>query len=375
MDFGIPKEVRELEMRVGLTPGSVLSLVRAGHSVYVERNAGTGAGFSDEEYRDAGAQIVYSAAEAYGRADTVVKVARPVSEEFDLFRSEQVIFSFLHLAVASPGLYQALAEHKTTAIAYEMIQDDDGSFPVQLPTSQVAGRLAPLIAGQLLSSSTGGRGVLLTGIPGVSPATVVIVGGGVVGANAARAFVGLNTQVTILDRNLKRLQYLDEQFEGRVRTILSNKYNLDRTVPFADVLVGCIQVPGRRSPMVVTREMISKMRRGSVVIDLSIDNGGCIETSRPTSLSNQTYVAENVVHYCVPNLTATVARTASVALSNAILPCLRSLGRHGIEQIVKHGSALTRGLNLYQGRLVNSEIARALGRDIEQELPLGDKTK
>ncbi|GAB4457520.1 MAG: alanine dehydrogenase [Anaerolineae bacterium] len=372
MEFGIPREVRDHEKRVGLTPSTVLSLIRAGHSVYVERDAGAGAGFSDEEYRQAGAKVVYSAAEAYGRADVVVKVARPVESEYDYFRNGQTIFSFLHLAVASSGLFAALAEHEITAIAYEMIQDDNGNFPVQLPTSQVAGRLAPLIAGQLLASSSGGRGVLLSGIPGVSPATVVIVGGGVVGANAARAFLGLNTLVTVLDRNLERLQYLDDLFNGQLRTMLSNQYNLEKTIPFADVLVGCIQVPGQRSPVVVTREMLAKMRRGSVAIDLSIDNGGCFETSRPTSLSNQTYVAEGVIHHCVPNVTATVARTASVALSNAILPCLRSFGSHGVEKTASRRSALTRGMNLYQGRLVNPEIARALGRELDLELPLGE---
>jgi alanine dehydrogenase len=372
MEFGIPKEVRDHESRVGLTPASALSLIRAGHSVYVECNAGTGAGFSDDEYRQSGAQVVYSAAEAYGRADVVVKVARPMASEYGFFRNGQTIFSFLHLAVASLDLVNVLAKHQITAIAYEMIEADDGHFPVQIPTSQVAGRLAPLIAGELLASNAGGRGVLLSGIPGVSPATVVIVGGGVVGANAARAFSGLNTLVTILDRDLSRLQHLDDLFSGRVRTMLSNRYNLEKTLPFADVLVGCVQVPGQRSPVVVPREMIRKMRRGSVVIDFAIDNGGCVETSRPTSLSDKTFVSEGIIHYCVPNVTATVARTGSVALSNAILPCLRSLGSHGMEKVVTRQSPLIKGMNLYQGRLVNSEIAQALGRDVELELPLGD---
>lgn len=371
MEFGVPKEVRDLEKRVGLTPAGVVSLIRAGHTVYMERNAGAGAGYSDDEYRQAGAQIVYSAAEAYGRAEVVVKVARPTIEEYPLFRTGQTIFSFLYMPVASPDLLQALAQHKITAVAYEMIQEADGRLPVLQPTSEVAGRLAPMIAGRLLMGDRGGSGILLSGVPGVPPAAVAILGAGVVGINAARAFLGLKAHVVILDRDLKQLQKIDEMFNGGVTTMISNQYNLNRVVEFADVLVGAVQVPGQRAPILITRAMVQRMRPGSVILDLSINNGGCVETSRPTTLRDQTYVEAGVIHHCVPNLTAAVARTASLALTNAALSCLRSVGRYGLEEIVKSDSALTRGVNLYRGQIAHPNIAAALGKPLEIQLPAG----
>ncbi len=368
MEFGVPREVRDLEMRVGLTPAGVLALTRAGHTVYVERNAGIGAGFSDEDYRRAGAQIVYSAAEAYGRANVVVKVTRPAAQEHPLFREGQTIFSFLHLSVASPDLLEALVEREITAIAYEMIQEEYGLRPVLLPMSEVAGRLTPIIAGQLLMNSGGGRGILLSGIPGVPPAAIVILGGGVLGSNAARAFIGLGAQVTVLDRNVKKLQHLDDIFGGRITTMLSNEYNLDRVVEFADVLVGCVLVPGRRAPILVSRDMVRRMRPGSVVIDFAIDQGGCVETSRPTTLRDQTFVEEGIIHHCVPNMTATVARTASYALTNAALPYLLAVGAYGLPDVFGHEPELRWGVNLYQGKLAHPDVAAALGREVEVDL-------
>lgn len=371
MEFGVPKEIREREQRVALTPSGVLSLVRAGHAVYVERDAGAGAGWDDEEYRRAGARVVYSAAEAYGRADVVVKVARPTATEHHLFRTGQTIFSFLYLPVSSPDLLQALQAAEITAVAYEMIQGPGHRLPVLMTTSEVAGRLAPVIAGRLLMNDRGGRGVLLSGIPGVPPAAVVILGGGVVGANAARAFLGMRAQVVVLDRDLERLQYLDDLFDGQITTMLSNAYNIRRAVAFADVLIGAVQTPGRRAPILVSTEMVRSMRPGSVIIDFSINHGGCIETSRPTTLSDQIYMAEGVVHHCVPNVTASVARTASYALSNAALPYLRAVGEHGLDELAARQSGLAQGINLYQGKIVNSDIAAALGRAVEMELPFG----
>jgi alanine dehydrogenase len=368
MEFGIPKEIRDLERRVGLTPAGVLSLSQAGHTVYVEQNAGAEAGFSNEDYRQAGAQIVYSTAEAYGRADIVAKVARPTAQEHIFFRNGQVVFSFLHLPVSSPDLLQAFAEHAITAIAYEMIQEEGGRLPVLWPTSEVAGRLAPLIAGQLLMNDHGGRGVLLSGIPGVPPAVVVILGGGVLGANAARAFLGLKAQVIVLDQDLKQLQRLDDMFKGDLTTMLSNSYNLNRAVAFADVVVGCVFIPGQRSPVLISREMVRRMRPGSVIIDFAINNGGCVETSRPTTLRDQTYIAEGVIHHCVPNMTASVARTASYALTNAALPYLHAAALHGPLGLLKHEPALRRGINLYQGRLAHPDVAAALGRVVEFDL-------
>ncbi len=371
MEYGVPKEVRDLEMRVGLTPAGVLALVRAGHTVYIERNAGAGAGFSDEDYRRAGAQIVYSAAEAYGRADVVVKVTRPAAQEHDLFRPGQAIFSFLQLSTASPDLLEALVAREITAIAYEIIQEEDGRRPVLLPISQATGRLTPIIAGRLLMNSGGGRGVLLSGIPGVPPAAVVIVGGGVLGSNAARSFLGLGAQVTVLDQDPRILQQLDETFPDRITTMLCNEYNLDRAVEFADVLVGSVLGVGGRVPVLISRDMVRRMRSGSVIIDFAINQGGCVETSRPTTLRDQTFVREGVIHHCVPNITATVARTASYALTNAALPYLVAVGVYGLPDVLAHEPVLRRGVDLYQGKLAQPDIASVLGRQIEIELPSG----
>ena len=368
MEFGVPREVRDLEVRVGLSPAGVLALVQAGHTVYVERLAGAGSGFSDENYRRAGAQIVYSAAEAYGRADVIAKVTRPTADEHRHFRHGQIICSFLHLTVSSPDLLDALANHEITAIAYETIQEKDGSLPVVVPMSEIAGRLTPIIAGQLLMNTNGGRGTLLSGLPGVPPAAVVILGGGVLGFNAARAFLGLGAEVTVLDRNIRKLQHLDTAFNGQVTTMISNEYNLKRTVAFADVLVGCVLIAGRRSPSLVSREMVRQMRPGSVIIDFSIDQGGCVETSRPTTLRDQTYVEEEIIDFCVPNYTAAVARTSSYALTNVALAYLLDIGRHGVLGTLKRSPELIPGINLYQGNLVHSEIAAALGREVDVEI-------
>lgn len=368
MEIGIPKETRDLEMRVGITPAGVLALVQAGHTVYVERSAGAGAGFSDEHYRRAGAHIVYSAAEAYGRADLVAKVTRPTAQEHRFFRHGQTICSFLHLPVSSPDLIEALIEREITAVAYETMQDDDGLLPVVVPMSEIAGRLSPIIAGRLLMNNKGGRGILLSGIPGVPPAAIVILGGGVLGVNAARAFLGLGAQVTVLDRDIRKLQHLDDAFGGRVTTMISIEYNLNRAIAFADVLVGCVLVPGQRAPVLVSREMVRQMRPGSVIIDFSIDQGGCVATSRPTTLRDQTFVDEGVIHFCVPNYTAAVARTASHALTNAVVPYLLAVGESGLLGALKLEPSLVRGINLYQGGLAHPGVASALGRELETDL-------
>lgn len=372
MEFGVPREVRDQERRVGLTPAGVLSLCRAGHTVYVERNAGAEAGFKDEEYRAAGAQVVYSAAEAYGRADVVVKVSRPTVAEYEFFRTGQTLFSFLYLAVASPDLLEACQAREITTVAYETIQDRSGRLPVLLSTSEVAGRLAPVIAGRLLMTDRGGRGVLLAGIPGVPPAAVVILGGGVLGTNAARAFLGMGAQVTILDRDLQRLQAIDDQFDGRVTTMLSNNFNIRRAVAFADVLIGAILTPGLRSPVIVTTDMVKSMHKGSVIIDFSINNGGCVETSRPTTLRDPFYVSQGIIHHCVPNITARVARTASYALNNAALPYLRAVGEHGMAAVLSREPAIRRGVTIFNGKLADATVAKALGRAVEIELPADD---
>lgn len=368
MDFGVPKEIRDLEMRVGLTPAGVLALSQAGHAVYIEQGAGAGAGFGDEHYQRAGGQIVFGAAEAYGRADVVAKVARPTAAEHRLFRHGQTIFSFLHLSVSSPDLLEALVVNEITAVAYETIQEEDGVLPVLIPMSEIAGRLAPVIAGQLIMNTHGGRGTLLSGLPGVPPAAVVILGAGVLGIHAARAFLGLGAQVTVLDRNIRKLQKIDDVFGSRVTTMISNEYNLQRATEFADVLVGCVLVAGQRAPTLISRQMVRRMRQRSVIIDFSIDQGGCVETSRPTTLRDPTYVDEGVIHFCVPNFTAAVARTTSYAITNAALPYLLAIGQHGLIGQHRYMAALSQGMNLYKGKLSNRNVAGALGRDLEVDL-------
>ncbi len=368
MEFGVPKEVRDLERRVGVTPAGVDALTKAGHTVYVERNAGAGAGFNDEHYRSVGAQIVYSPAEAYGRADLVVKVARPAKAEHGLFRPGQVIAAFLHLAVASPDLHQALSGHQITALSYEEIEDADGTLPVLVPMSEAAGRLAPIIAGQMLTSTKGGRGILLNGLPGVPRAIVIIVGAGTLGRAAARAFVGIGAQVIVLDNDTHKLRAMDELFGGTVSTMVANEYNLNRVVSFADVLVGAVLRAGERAPVLITRAMVRNMRQGAVIIDFSIDQGGCVETSRPMPLRDPTFVAEGVTHFCVPNATAMVARTASHALTNSSLPYLLEIGEQGLEQALARDMSLCRGIKVYQGRIASHRLAAAMGLEVEVDL-------
>jgi len=368
LEYGVPKEVRDLEKRVGLTPAGALALTQAGHSVSVENGAGAGAGFTDEQYQNAGAQIRYSAAEVYGRADVVAKVTRPAVQEHDLFRPGQTIFSFLHLSVSSPDLLEVLSSREITAVAYEMIQEPDGVLPVLVPMSEIAGRLGPIIAGKLLMTTHGGRGALLGGIPGVPPAAVVILGAGVLGFNTARAFIGVGAQVMVLDHDIRRLHTLDQHFQSQVTTMISNAFNLQRAVEFADVLVGCVLVSGRRSPVLVTREMVKQMRAGSVIIDYSIDQGGCVETSRPTTLRDQTFTDEGVIHFCVPNYTAAVARTTSYAITNAAIPYLLAVGENDLANRARLLPALIEGVNLYKGKVSHPAIASALG--VEQAVDL-----
>lgn len=369
MEFGIPKEVRDLESRVGLTPAGVSTLVRRGHTVYVEKDAGLAAGFNDETYRHSGAHIVYSATELYGRSDVVVKVTRPTAAEHALFRPGQTLIAFLHMAVASPDFIDALRGHEITAIAAEMIRETNGDRPILVPMSEIAGRLAPVIAGQLLMTTSGGRGTLLSGIPGVPRGSVAIVGGGALGTNAARAFLNIGAQVVVLDNDIKRLQHMDEAFNGRVTTMLSSNYNLNRVTEFADVVVGAVLTPGRRAPQLISREMVKHMRPGAALIDFSIDQGGCAETSRPTTLRDQTYVVEDVIHFCVPNVTAAVARTTSYGLTNSLMPYLLGLAKHGVIGVLDRHPSLATGINLYQGKLAHREVAEALGCELEITLP------
>lgn len=356
MNIGIPRERRPDENRVGLTPTRVGLLVADGHQCYVERGTGLGAGFNDDSYTRAGAQIVYSGEEAYGRADLVIKVVRPTDEEMTWLRPGQAVMAFWHIASASPNKLDTLLRERITAIAYEMIQTDDGALPVLRPMSQIAGRMSAHVAASLLQNDRGGKGVLLGGLPGVPPAEVVILGAGTVGQNAARAFVGLGATVYVLDKDVTKLERLAET-DHRVITMMAYPHTIEKAVHFADVLVGAILAPGLRTPIMVSRDMVREMRRRSVIIDISVDQGGCIETSRPTTHKSPTYMVDDVIHYCVPNMAGVLGRTATHALTNATSPFVELLTSQGIEAGLTHPH-LARGILTHAGQIVSTALSQ-----------------
>lgn len=348
MDIGIPCERRAEEYRVGLTPAGVELLCGSGHRCYVEKGAGLGAGFADADYARVGAQIVYTGEEAYGRADLVVKVARPTAAELAWLRPSQTVMAFWHLASASPDNLAALTQNQVTAIAYETIQSADGSLPVLRSMSQIAGRMAASVAASLLRNDRGGKGILLGGVPGVPPAEVVILGAGVVGTNAARAFAGAGASVYVLDLVYDRLVRLTELVPTAI-TMVAHPFNVRKVVKFADVLVGAVLVPGARAPLVVTRELVQTMKPRSLIIDVAIDQGGCVETSRPTSHQASTFVAENILHYCVPNMTGVLGRTATHALNNATWPYVQAIAAQGLETALAQDPSLALGVATHKG--------------------------
>ncbi len=360
MDIGIPRERRNYDYRVGLTPAGVELLTAEGHTCYFETGAGLGAGFSDEDYQKAGGHCVYSGEEAYKRADMVIKVARPTAEEVEWTREGQILMGFLHLAIGRRDRIEMLLDKKVTAIAYEMVEEPNGVLPLLVPMSQLAGRMLPQVAGTLLQNDRGGKGILLGGAPGVPPAEVVILGGGTLGSSAARAFMGVGATVHVLDHDLEHLYKIDELFEGRVVTMVSHSFNIRKVVTFADVLIGAVLVPGMRAPVLVTREMVRTMRPRSLIMDISIDQGGCVETSRPTLHSTPTYVEEGVIHYCVPNMTGVIGRTATHALNNATWPFIQQIVHLGLDKAMQVNPALAAGLNVRDGRVVNKALAEAL---------------
>ncbi len=360
MNICIPKERRDSEFRVGLTPAGVRLLTQAGHTCFVEHEAGIGSGFSDYHYQQAGGQIVYSGEEVYGRADLLLKVARPTVQEFEWLREESVILGFLHLAAGRADKAAQLAEKKVTAIGLEIIQEDDGKLPVQIPISQLGGRMVPQVAATLAQNNYGGKGILLGGVPGVPPAEVVILGGGTAGRAAARNFIGMGASVYVFDRDLANLRVLDHRHRDRVITMVSHEFNLEKVCKFADVLVGAIQVPGARTPIVINREMVQSMRPRSVVIDLAIDQGGCIETSRPTTHSMPTYEDEGVIHYCVPNMTGVLGRTGTHSLNNASWPFIQLIAEIGLDHALEQNIALKRGLYTHHGEIVHAYLRDSL---------------
>ncbi len=357
MIIGVPKEIKTWENRVALTPGGVESLVRRGHKVLVERGAGTGSGLLDAEYVRAGAELV-SREEAWG-AELVVKVKEPIQEEYRFLRPDLILFTYLHLAADRP-LTEALLKAGTAAIAYETVQLEDGSLPLLTPMSEVAGRMAPQVGAQFLEKPKGGRGVLLGGVPGVAPASVVILGGGTVGINAAKIALGMGAQVTILDVNHRRLQYLDDVFGGRLVTLTSTEANIKKSIQHADLLIGAVLIPGAKAPKLVTREMLSLMKEGSVIVDVAVDQGGCVETIRPTTHADPAYVVDGVVHYGVANMPGAVPRTSTFALTNQTLPYVLKLAEKGLLAL-KEDPSLRKGLNTYKGRLTHPGVAEAFG--------------
>ncbi len=357
MIIGIPKEIKNNEYRVSMTPGGVEALVGAGHQVWVETTAGDGSGFADAEYVAAGARIVPDAALAW-QADMVMKVKEPLEAEFGFLRPNLLLFTYLHLA-AVPDLTRELVNKKVAGLAYETVQLPNRSLPLLMPMSEVAGRMSVQVAAHYLEKMNGGRGKLLGGVPGVRPADVVIVGGGIVGINAALMAMGLGALVTILELSPERMRYLDEVMHGRVVTLSSNPRNMADSVRHADVVIGAVLLPGAKAPKLVTRDMIRSMKPGSVVVDVAIDQGGCIETARPTTHSDPVFVVDGVIHYCVTNMPGAVPRTSTYALSNATLPYALKLANCGLEKAVRDDPALALGVNTYQGHVTCQGVAVA----------------
>lgn len=359
MRIGCPKEIKAQEGRVGLTPAGADSLVRAGHQVYIEKHAGAASGFQDEEYVAVGVEILPTAKAVYDTVDMIIKVKEPLEPEYELLKEGQILFTYLHLA-PDPEQTQALLKKKITGIAYETVQTADRALPLLSPMSEVAGRLSIQTGARLLESNCGGRGILLGGVTGVERANVVIVGGGNVGTNAAKMAVGLGANVTILDVNTKRLAYLDDIFGGRVQTLLSNSYNIANSVRNADLVVGCVLIPGARAPKLVTEEMVKTMRPGSVLIDVAIDQGGSIESiDRITTHSDPYFVKHGVLHYSVANMPGAVPRTSTLALTGATLPYALKIADLGAEAACKADPALMKGLNTYQGHVTFKAVAEA----------------
>ncbi|MBM4130735.1 alanine dehydrogenase [bacterium] len=361
MIIGIPRSRLADEHRVALPPRAAGELVARGHVVHVEVRAGLGAGFTDEQYEQAGARVAHGADEVWGRADLIAKVGKPLPEEYPFIREGQIIASVMSLAAAERGLIDLLLERRCLAIDFVTIQEDNGNLPVLRPLSQIAGRMVPQIAARYLQTDHGGLGILLGGAPAVPPAEVVVIGAGTVGRNAVRACVGAGACVTLLDSDFGRLSELDWTFPGQVTTFLATEATLRKALSYADVVVGAVLIPGARTPHLVTREMVGLLRERSLILDISVDQGGCFATSRPTRLSDPTYVVDGVTHFCVPNLPSLVARSASYAVGGAILPYLAAIADRGAPAALAVDPALARGVNVMDGLVTHPGLAAALG--------------
>ena len=360
MIVGVPKEVKDNEYRVALTPEGARELVRAGHQVVIQEGAGEGSSLPQERYERAGAGFVPGAEEIWAKADLILKVKEPVPQEYELMREGQVLFTYLHLA-AGRELTEALIDRGVLAVAYETVQDERGRLPLLAPMSEIAGRMAPQVGARLLEKEYGGRGVLLGGVSGVRPAKVLILGAGMAGGNAAWIAAGMEAEVIVVDRDLDRLRYIDQIHKGRIITLMSDQLTLEQRVREADVVIGTVLIPGARAPKLVTEEMVASMRPGSVIIDISIDQGGCVETSHMTTHSDPTYVTHGVVHYAVGNMPGAVPNTSTYALTNVTLPYAREIANLGLEEAVRRDPALARGVNVYAGAITTEGVAEAHG--------------
>jgi alanine dehydrogenase len=361
MIIGVPKEIKDHETRVGITPAGVRALLEAGHTVLVETHAGELSAFPDDDYQAAGAEIVGSAHNVWGHADMVVKVKEPVEKEYGFFRPGLTLFTYLHLAPL-PQLTDQLLDKKVTGIAYETIRDRSNTLPLLTPMSEVAGRMSVQVGANYLEKDKGGRGLLLGGVPGVTPASVCIIGGGIVGTNAAKIALGMGARVTLVDLNLNRLRELDDIFNGRVFTLASNSYNVSHATREADLVIGGVLIPGAAAPKIVTAAMVSKMKRGAVIVDVAIDQGGCIETAKPTTHSDPSYVVDGVVHYCVTNMPAAVPNTSTLALTNATFPYVMKIARMGAKQAILSDTGTAEGVNTYAGTLTCQPVAQSQGK-------------
>jgi len=358
MILGVPKEVKDHESRVGVTPAGVKSLTEAGVKVLVEHNAGALSAMPDEEYQAAGAEIVGSAYDVWRLSAMVVKVKEPVEKEYQYFRPDLVLFTYLHLAPLRE-LTAALLKDRVVGIAYETVRDHTGGLPLLTPMSEVAGRMSVQVGAAYLEKEHGGRGVLLGGVPGVAPGNVCIIGGGIVGTNAAKIALGMGAKVTLIDLSLNRLRELDDIFGGRLYTVASNSYNVERAVSEADLVIGGVLIPGAAAPKIVTKAMVAKMKKGAVIVDVAIDQGGCIETARPTTHSDPSYLVDGVVHYCVTNMPAAVPNTSTLALTNATFPYVMKLAKLGAKIAIQQDKGIAEGVNTYNGHLTYEAVATA----------------
>jgi alanine dehydrogenase len=359
--IGVPKEIKTREYRVGMVPAGVRALTQAGHTVLVEQGAGTGSGLPDAEYQRVGAQLVASADEVWKRAEMIVKVKEPIEPEYERMQPKQIVYTYFHLAGVNPELTKTLVKKKVAAVAYETLQLDDGSLPLLRPMSEVAGKMAIQVGANCLEKEHGGKGILLGGVPGVRRARVTIIGGGVVGTCAAKVAVGMGAEVSILDLNLNQLAYLDDVFLGRVHTLASDSESIAKSVREADLVVGAVLIPGGKAPKLVSKQLISEMQPGSVVVDVAVDQGGCIETCKPTTHDNPTFLVDGVVHYCVANMPGAVPQTSTYALTNTTRPYAIKIANLGLAEAVKQDKALARAINTFDGHVTYEAVAKDLG--------------